>query len=120
MNGQHILANFYNCDFDFSTEQSLVEFCRKACLDSGLTVLGANFHTFNPQGITFVILLAESHLSVHTWPEHKSIAFDLYVCNHSKDNSAISQQVYKSIISHLKPERIDEHIIERSDLFKTK
>jgi len=74
---------------------------RTICLDAvraaGLTAVGELFHRFHaapgapagePVGITGVVLLAESHLAVHTWPEIASVTVDVYVCNLGVDNSA--------------------------------
>lgn len=51
-----------------------------AAAAGGATVLGETFHQFQPQGVTGILLLAESHLSVHTWPEHEHAAVDLFTC----------------------------------------
>lgn len=52
-----------------------------AARDAGATVLGAPFHRFEPQGVSGVVILAESHLTVHTWPEHRYAAVDLFSCS---------------------------------------
>ncbi|WP_439898008.1 S-adenosylmethionine decarboxylase family protein [Aquabacterium humicola] len=68
---------------------------RTLCVDAvravGLTPVGELFHRFDPtaggSGITGVVLLAESHLAVHTWPELAAVTLDVYVCNFGADNS---------------------------------
>lgn len=116
MQGLHILANFYDCSFDFSNEQSLLESCKNIIKKSGLTIVGESQHLFEPHGLTFAILLAESHLSIHTWPEDKNIAFDLYTCNYFADNSKKTRFVYDEIKKILKPNKIDAQFIERLQL----
>ena len=46
-----------------------------------MTVVGDSFHQFEPQGVTGTVLLAESHLAIHTWPEQGFVTIDVYVCN---------------------------------------
>ncbi|MCH7988747.1 MAG: adenosylmethionine decarboxylase, partial [Planctomycetes bacterium] len=56
---------------------------RAAAAEARATVVNSSFHKFGPQGISGVLVLAESHLSVHTWPEHGYAATDIYVCGDS-------------------------------------
>ena len=55
----------------------------KAAIDSGATVLGESFHHFSPQGVSGVVVIAESHLSIHTWPEYGYAAVDIFTCGTS-------------------------------------
>ena len=55
---------------------------------SGLTVVGESFYQFEPQGVTGTVLLAESHIAIHTWPEAGFVTVDVYVCNLTTDNTA--------------------------------
>lgn len=116
MNGVHIVANFYNCKYDFTNEKQLLEQCKNIVVSAGLTVVGQASHQFEPHGFTFAILLAESHLSIHTWPEEKSLAFDIYTCNFFNDNTEKTHQVYQQIKELLQPEKIDLKEIAREDL----
>jgi S-adenosylmethionine decarboxylase len=52
----------------------------EAASEIGATVIGETFHQFSPQGVTGVISIAESHLSIHTWPEHGYAAIDIFTC----------------------------------------
>ena len=70
-------------DIDFVT-QAITE----AVEASGATLLGINSHRFEPQGVTAVALLSESHLSVHTWPEHGYAAIDCFTCGEHTDPEA--------------------------------
>ena len=60
--------------------------------DAGLTIVGDSFHQFAPQGVTGTVLLAESHLAIHTWPEHGFVTVDVYVCNLATDNTAKAER----------------------------
>jgi S-adenosylmethionine decarboxylase proenzyme len=51
-----------------------------AAIDCGAVVLGNSFHHFNPQGVSGVVIIAESHLSIHTWPEYGYAAVDVFTC----------------------------------------
>ena len=99
---------------------------RSTCLDAvvavGLTPVGELFYRFTPgapqgsgapAGITGVVLLAESHLAVHTWPEIEAATLDVYVCNLGADNSARAEALLASLIVAFAPEAIERHAIER-------
>lgn len=116
MDGLHIIANLKNCQFDFLKEQTLLDLAINSCNESGLTVVGHTSYTFSPQGFTFSVLLAESHLCLHTWPEHKAIALDIYTCNHSENNNIKTKFVYDKLLEILKPTIIDCKFINRSNL----
>ncbi|MCL5006912.1 MAG: adenosylmethionine decarboxylase [Patescibacteria group bacterium] len=77
--GRHIIADFFGSekldDAKF-IEQALVD----AASASNATILGSKFHKFSPQGVTGYLLLAESHISIHTWPEHGYAAVDVFTC----------------------------------------
>lgn len=116
MEGLHILANFYECEFDFSQEGVLLHKAMEFCQQAGLQVVGNSHYHFQPQGFTFAVLLAESHLSIHTWPENGNVAFDIYTCNYQSNNSEKTREVYQKIKALLKPQRVDYKEIHRQKL----
>lgn len=116
MNGVHVVANFKDCLFDFSKENTLLDECKKIITNSGLTIVGDVQHCFDPQGVTFTILLAESHVSIHTWPEIKAVAFDIYTCNFFNDNTSKTLQVYNDVINLFQPQSITSQTLERESL----
>ena len=63
----------------------------------GLTVVGERFYQFEPQGVTGTVLLAESHIAIHTWPEAGFVTVDVYVCNCTTDNTAKAEQVFRAL-----------------------
>ena len=79
----------------------------------GLTVVGDAFHQFSPQGVTGTVLLAESHLAIHTWPEHGFVTVDVYVCNLATDNTAKAERLFRALEAALKPQRTKFHSIRR-------
>jgi hypothetical protein len=66
-----------------------------------------------PAGITGVVLLAESHLAVHTWPEIEAATLDVYVCNLGADNSARAEALLSTLIAAFEPASVERHAIER-------
>ena len=79
MDGIHLLGEWYGCPADtpeFTRSEALRAVCLAATRDAGLTVVGDAFHQFQPQGVTGTVLLAESHLAIHTWPERAFSALE--------------------------------------------
>jgi S-adenosylmethionine decarboxylase len=67
-----------------------------------------------PQGgVTGVVLVAESHLAVHTWPELSAVTLDVYVCNIGADNSALAHQVLNELIAAFAPQQVERHVLQR-------
>ena len=107
MQGLHLTADLSGCKKNLSlmTDADLL---RRACLEliqaSGLTVVGELFHAFpgltqdQAGGVTGTVLLAESHLALHTWPEQEAVTLDVYVCNFSTDNSNKANQLLNSLV----------------------
>jgi S-adenosylmethionine decarboxylase proenzyme len=111
MKGLHIIADLYNCRNGelLVSSDKLRDLCIKACTDSGLTVLGQHFYQFDGMdgtqtgGSTGAVVLAESHLAIHTWPERDGATLDVYVCNFTADNTAKAESVYSTLIAALEP-----------------
>ncbi len=79
--GRHLLLDFYDCSPQLLNDDTYLEQAlRRAATAAGAHVLSAHFHRFSPQGITGVLSLRESHLAIHTWPEHCFAAVDLFSC----------------------------------------
>jgi S-adenosylmethionine decarboxylase len=91
MRGLHVMGDLYECGVSAALLRdaaALTVHIKTLCAKAALQVVGASAHTFPGGGCTVAVLLAESHVTVHTWPEHASVALDVYVCNHSRDNRA--------------------------------
>lgn len=116
MNGLHILADFHACAGPRRLLQeaaALAELCRRACADAGLAVVAEAFHQFPAAGATGALVLAESHLAIHTWPELDAVTLDLYVCNFSQDNRAAAEAAYEILRAEFKPQRVVRHDVRR-------
>ena len=98
--------------------------CLHAVAAAGLRAVGELFHRFEalpahgdaPVGITGVVLLAESHLTVHTWPEIGAVTLDVYVCNIDADNSQRAHTALDVLIGAFAPGRIERHALQRGQL----
>ena len=79
--GKHLLLELYNCDsIKLNDELYLRCVIDQASKSANATVLNLISHKFQPQGLTAIALLAESHLSIHTWPESEYAAIDIFTC----------------------------------------
>ncbi len=80
--GKHLLIEFYECDPEVLNNESLVSGLLCDAVDRAKgTIIGKLFHQFSPQGVTGVVVISESHLAIHTWPEHGYAAVDFFSCN---------------------------------------
>jgi S-adenosylmethionine decarboxylase len=80
--GKHYLLNLYGCSFEnLNSLDFIIESITRAANLSQATILNTSFHKFEPFGVTAILLLAESHISIHTWPDEGSAALDIYTCS---------------------------------------
>ncbi|MFA7291062.1 MAG: adenosylmethionine decarboxylase [Rhodocyclaceae bacterium] len=120
MHGLHLIAELHDCRcasallHDAAALRSL---CLAVCAVPGLTPVGQVFHQFEtngqPAGATGAVVLAESHLAVHTWPEMAAVTLDLYVCNFSQDNSAAARAAFARLLQAFAPEKTVQREIDR-------
>ncbi len=91
--GRHLLVELHDCDREALNDIDLIrEVMLQAAIDCGAEVLGDSFHRFSPQGVSGVVVIAESHISIHTWPEHGYAAADVFTCG-TKVNPEIAAEV---------------------------
>ena len=84
--GRHILGEIHGCDANVLNDSTIVErIMVEAALKAGAEVREVAFHKFSPQGVSGVVVISESHLAVHTWPEHGYAAVDVFTCGDSVD-----------------------------------
>ena len=114
IDGLHLMANLHGCAAAAGLLGDAIAL-RDASLGlvaaSGLTPVGECFHQFGAGGgVTGVVMLAESHLSLHTWPEKRFVTVDVFVCNMNCDNSAKARQLFAALVALFTPgeERIYE------------
>ncbi len=120
--GHHVIVEFYDCDPLVLVDPEKVEkACVAAAEASGATVLDTRFTPFEPQGVSGFVLIAESHFSIHAWPEHDYAAVDIFTCGESidfnkginrlkdelgADSSFISADMNRGVISNNGVERM--------------
>lgn len=124
MNGLHLIADLHDCECppaQLLDAAVLAEFCLGACKRHGLTVVGQLFHPFTdangqPAGVTGTVVLAESHLAIHTWPEISGVTLDVYVCNFSADNSERAHALFAEVIARFEPAKIATQEVRRGQI----
>jgi S-adenosylmethionine decarboxylase len=97
--GKHLISDLYyikNTSL-LNDCEGLKSLCRDICLKFNFSILGELDYIFTPQGLSFIFLLSESHLSIHTYPERNHISFDLYTCREYENDDS-----YNNIIKLLK------------------
>jgi S-adenosylmethionine decarboxylase len=124
MQGLHLTADLSDCRCEaawLTDAAKLGVFCLNAVRESGLRAEGQLFHQFpasahGPGGVTATVLLAESHLCVHTWPEKNAVTLDVYVCNFGGDHSAKAQALMHKLLTLFKAHHVSQHSLQRGNL----
>lgn len=92
--GDHFICDLSDCDRELLLDSDRArELFTEAIRDSGLTIVSEGYYRFNPHGFTCFLLLAESHASLHAWPEHGYCAIDLFTCNLDMDIQPVVQKL---------------------------
>ena len=87
---QHTLVEFHGCDPErLKRPREVRALLRRAVLKGRGTIVKSVFHAFSPYGVSGVIVITESHVTVHTWPEHGYAAMDIFSCSPRLDHEAI-------------------------------
>lgn len=95
--GKHFLLNLYNCSQTLlNDEQFIIRLIEDSAIMCGATILKTVSHKFDPIGVTAICLLAESHISIHTWPEEFKAACDVYTCGNTNPEIAC-QNIVKEL-----------------------
>lgn len=121
--GTHLTADLAGCDAAhpwMTQPEALRQACLLAVTEAGLQAVGERFHGFEPAqghqvaGVTGVVLLAESHLAVHTWPELGVVTLDVFVCNLLSDNAERAQGLLDTLVAGFEPTRQSRHTLLRA------
>jgi S-adenosylmethionine decarboxylase len=121
MNGLHLTADLSDCCCDaawLTDAARLGEACLNAVNASGLQAVAQLFHTFPASsegegGVTATVLLAESHLCVHTWPEKNAVTLDVYVCNYGGDHSTKARALMAALMQLFAPGKAAVNALDR-------
>lgn len=89
--GTHLIADFYGVDSEkLSNPATIEDLLRRSAEAADAHIIYSHFHPFGPgEGITGVVLLAESHISIHTWPESRFAAVDVFMCGNAQPRLAL-------------------------------
>jgi S-adenosylmethionine decarboxylase len=128
MQGLHLTADLQRCAAPaglLADRDALRALALRAVAAAGLTPVGDLFHAFAPPagahgdatgGVTGVVLLAESHLALHTWPEYAAVTLDIYVCNHATDNSERAEALLAALEAVFAPAGGERQRVRRGHL----
>jgi S-adenosylmethionine decarboxylase proenzyme len=107
--GRHLLVEYRDCDREILNDiQRIEKLMRRAAEKAEATVVASVFHPFSPQGITGIVVVEESHLSIHTWPEHAYAAVDFYTCGECHPERA-----HDYLCRELRAEQSEVMVVER-------
>jgi S-adenosylmethionine decarboxylase proenzyme len=108
--GRHVLAELTGCPATVLNDAVSLEKCFRRCaVEGGATLVSSHFHHFSPQGVSGVVVIAESHITVHTWPEHGYAAVDVFTCGHPE----VAEAVMALLIITLQAETVHRTSFER-------
>ena len=97
-----MILECWDCNANIHSRQAVEDALKEAVKRANVTPLGIYVHEFSPQGISAVALIAESHIFIHTWPEHSYIAFDAFTCG----TSAMPEEAAKIVRQVFEPKRV--------------
>tara|TARA_B100000809_G_scaffold223422_1_gene232953 strand:- start:254 stop:661 length:408 start_codon:yes stop_codon:yes gene_type:complete len=101
--GQHVLLDLYNCHEDLRDSKFVEEALIEAANKAGATIVSHHFHKFSPCGVSGVVIIQESHLTIHTWPEHNFASVDIYTCGEEMN--------FESAVNYLKHKFASDKIV---------
>lgn len=124
MDGLHLTADLRGCRCDgtwLTDADRLLARCVALVQTAGLQSVAQLAHTFpattqGPGGVTATVLLAESHLCVHTWPEQRGATLDVYVCNLGADHSAKAHTLLSSLLALFDAEQVQQQALQRGSV----
>ncbi|MBO8174289.1 MAG: S-adenosylmethionine decarboxylase proenzyme [Thermococcus sp.] len=113
--GMHVVLDLYECDPQILDDiEKIEEILTKAAEIANSTIIDKRFHKFSPQGVSGVVVVSESHIAIHTWPEHGYAAVDVYTCG----DHTMPLKASEYIIKELKCKRPTVVKLDRGLLFK--
>jgi len=108
--GKHIIAEFYGVPADIISKEDTVRAIIEEVVDEAeLTRVGSVYKQFNPHGVTGIVLIAESHVSIHTWPEYGLINLDIFTCG----DTSKAERAFKLFIEKFKPKSYRHYVLDR-------
>jgi len=116
--GVHLLVNFRDCPIELLENKDVVEkIALESAREADLDMIKHEFHQFEPAGVTGFILIGESHLSIHTWPEYGSAAVDIFCCFLSEDKKEMAmtkaENTHRALVKRFKPKKVEKKLVMR-------
>jgi len=106
---QHLLVELFDCNIEALQNQDLLaDLLNRAAKAAKVTIVQSVFHQFSPQGVTGVVIIEESHLSIHTWPEYGYASVDFYTCG-----EGLPEKAFEVIEAGLGAQRSELLMIDR-------
>ncbi|MHC1586697.1 MAG: adenosylmethionine decarboxylase [Candidatus Hecatellaceae archaeon] len=113
--GKHLIVEFYDCPREKIDDIGFLEqLLERSVIKAGGHIIGKIFHRFTPQGVTGIVAISESHVSVHTWPENGYMALDVFTCGAEMD----PWTVYRELLDNIKPGKVKVIELNRGELCK--
>lgn len=108
--GRHLIVEVFGVNPKLlDDEEKLKEILIQSALEAGGKICGVLFHKFEPQGVTGLVLIAESHISIHTWPEHGYAAMDIFTCG----SNVNPWKAFHYSVQELKPRNVNVVEVKR-------
>ncbi len=107
--GYNIFADMYNCDAPLDDVRYLRRLLKESADRGNMQIVKVFFHRYTPQGITGLVIVKESHIALHTWPEYAFASVDIFLCGSNSD----PYKTLKHIESGLRPSRVVTNSVER-------
>jgi S-adenosylmethionine decarboxylase len=112
--GKHIIASIQSPNNSLLNEYIDCKVCIDNIIEKfNLVNLGEVYHNFSPKGFTAVVCLSESHISLHTWPEHNLVNLDIYLSNYLRDNTDTVELIFNELVYFFKSTIINQQTILR-------
>jgi len=112
--GYHLMMELFGCDQEkLNSRKFLHNTVKNAVKKVGLTNLGSRFHQFQPFGVTGFTLLAQSHISLHSWPEFGYLVLDIFTCGDQNQ----ADQLADHLLERLQPSRVDRQVVRKGYLY---
>lgn len=101
--GRHVLAELTGCSAEILNDPPVLEACLQRCAKgAGATLVSSHFHHFSPHGVSGVLVIAESHVTIHTWPELGYAAVDVFTCGMPE----IAEGIMNLCVAELQPTQV--------------
>ena len=111
--GIHVLLELYGCGYkELNNVDGIKDTLLRATRLAGATIVDSSFRKFQPYGVSGVVIIAESHITIHTWPEHGYAAVDVFTCG----NEVMPQRAVEEIVSAFKPKQFTSRTLKRGKI----